>query len=497
MRRRAGRALLACAAALQVAAAEAPTTAALEHHGDPSRAGVYVDPALTRAAAKGYHLDPAFDARLPGAVYAQPLYAPGVRGGPDLVVAASERNEVAAFDARSGAAIWRRTLGAPVARARLPCGNIDPLGVTGTPVIDPASRTLYLDALTMPDGGATKVHQVFALGLDDGAVRPGWPLDVAGLARRRGLSFDAAVQNQRGALALAAGTLYVPFGGHFGDCGDYHGFVFAIPLRDPAAATAYRTPARGAGIWAPGGLSAADGQLFAATGNSFGATTWGGGDAVLRFQAGAPLAGAAPDHFAPANWKELDEGDVDLGGTAPLPVDLPGATPSKLVVALGKDGKAYLLDRARLGGVGGQLAAVPVADDLIINAAAAYATAKGTYVAFRGQGKGCPEEADLTAIRLVPGAPPTARVAWCARQGGKGSPMVTTTGGGGEAIVWSVGAEGDERLHGFDGDTGAVVYAGGGPGDALGKVRRFQSPILAKGRIYVGVDGGVKAFRRD
>ncbi|HZZ85203.1 MAG TPA: hypothetical protein VFE30_11750 [Anaeromyxobacteraceae bacterium] len=488
----------AAPAGMTRADAAPPPGAVLEHHGGPGRAGVYVDPSLTRAAAAGFHLDPSFRARLSGAVYAQPLYVPGAKGRPDLVVAASERNEVGAFDARTGAPVWKRTLGAPVPRSRLPCGNIDPLGVTGTPVADPASRTLYLDAMTTPDGGATKRHLVFALSLDDGATRPGWPIDVARAAGARGLSFDAAVQNQRGALALLAGTLYVPFGGHWGDCGDFHGWVFAVPVADPAALTAWRSPAQGAGIWAPAGLSAADGQLFGSTGNSFGARSWSGGEAVLRFAAGAPLGAGAPEFFAPADWKALDETDTDLGGTAPLPVDLPGASPARLLAALGKDGKLYLLDRARLGGVGGQLAAVEVARGPIINAAAAYSTAKGSYLVFRGEGKACPggRGGDLAAVRLVPGAPPSAELAWCARQGGKGSPMVTTTDGRAEAIVWSVGAEGDDRLRGFDGDTGEVVYAGGGRQDALGGVRRFQTPILAGGRIYVGVEGGVKAFSR-
>lgn len=74
--------------------------------------------------------------------------------------------------------------------------------------------------------------------------------------------------------------------------------------------------------------------------------------------------------------------------------------------------------------------------------------------------------------------------------------MVTTTDGHDEAIVWSVGAEGDSRLHGFDGDTGEVVYPGGGPSDELPAVRRYQAPILAGGRIFVAVDGGVRAFTR-
>jgi hypothetical protein len=74
--------------------------------------------------------------------------------------------------------------------------------------------------------------------------------------------------------------------------------------------------------------------------------------------------------------------------------------------------------------------------------------------------------------------------------------MVTTTDGSAQAIVWSVGAEGDQRLHGFDGDTGQTVYAGGGTGDALGNVRRYHTPILARGRILVGADGAVRALVR-
>lgn len=182
-------------------------------------------------------------------------------------------------------------------------------------------------------------------------------------------------------------------------------------------------------------------------------------------------------------------------------VDVPGATPSALLVGLGKDGKIYLADRADLGGVGGPgapVAVVQVASGAIINAAASYATALGTYVVFKGRGSACPagQSGDLTAVRIVPGSPPTVATAWCASQNGQGSPMVTTTDGSAEAIVWSVGAEGDQRLHGFDGDTGEVVFAGGGAGDVIGPVRRFHTPILARGRIFVAADGAVVAFVR-
>src|SRR5512142_1031877 len=188
-------------------ASAGPIFPVLEHHAGPRRDGRYVDPGLTRAAAAGYRRDPGFQATLPGALYAQPLLVPGGGGKPDVLVAASEQNVVGAFDPITGAARWTRTLAPPAPLSSLPCGNIDPLGVTGTPVVDPATRTLYLDAMTTPDGGTTHRHLLFALSVDDGAIRPGWPVDVA--ARVPG--FDASVQNQRGALALVQGRVYVPF----------------------------------------------------------------------------------------------------------------------------------------------------------------------------------------------------------------------------------------------------------------------------------------------
>lgn len=490
-------AMVSCGGSAAATPAGGPAGGAvLEHHGGPARTGVYVDPSLTRAAAAGFRLDPAFRATLEGAVYAQPLYVPGATGARALVLAASEANEVAAFDAATGAAVWRRRLGAPVPLSSLPCGNIDPLGVTGTPVVDAATRTLYLDAMVTPDGGTTKQHLLFALGVDDGAVRPGWPLDVGQVARAGDVRFDAAVQNQRGALALVGGTLYVPYGGHFGDCGDYRGWLLAVPVANPQAARAWATGARGGGIWGPSGVASDGASVFVATGNTFGARSWSGGEAILRFPAGTALPDAPADFFAPPDWKDLDAHDTDLGGTGPIVLDVPGTPPARLVVGLGKDGKIYAVDRTRMGGIGGALASATVSSSSIINAAAAYTTVQGTYVVFRGAGTGCPEgrSGGLTAVRIRPGPPPSVTTAWCAPLDGRGSPMVTTTDGRSEAVVWVVGAEGDERLHGFDGDGGAAVAGAGG--EALGRVRRFQTPILAGGRIYVAVDGGVRAFVR-
>jgi hypothetical protein len=160
---------------------------------------------------------------------------------------------------------------------------------------------------------------------------------------------------------------------------------------------------------------------------------------------------------------------------------------------MGKDGKIYLLDRARLGGLGGALAVEKLVRGPIIDAAAAYTTALGTYVVFRalGGGVGCPGGAggDLVAVRLSPTAPPRPSIAWCVEEVGLNAPMVTSTDGRAEAVVWSLAAGGDGRLHAYDGDTGAIVHA---PQDGLGGVRKFHTPIVGGGRIFVGTDVGVK-----
>ena len=473
----------------------------LEHHNGPRRDGLYLDSTLTRASAATFHRDLSFATSLSGAVYAQPLFFANGPGGKDVVIAATGQNVVYALDAATGSPVWQRSLGTPVPRATLPCGNLDPLGVTGTPVIDPVSRTLYLAAMTTPDGGATKRHLAFALSLDDGSVRSGWPVDVGAAASFGGNAFLASVQNQRGALALLGGTLYVPYGGHWGDCGSYRGWLLGIPLGNPGAVKAWATGAVGGGAWGPSGVASDGTWLFLATGNTFGASNWAGGEALLRFAPGPAFGGSPADYFAPGNWQALDAGDVDLGGTGPMLLDVPGATPSQLLVGLGKDGKIYLADRTNLGGVGGAVAVAVVSSGAIINAAAAYTTATGAYVAFKGAGSACPagQGGELTAVRVVSGSPPSVVTAWCARQNGAGSPMVTTSDGHAEAIVWGIGADagGDARLHGFDGDSGQVVYAGGGPADAMpGGVPRFQTPILAKGRLFVGGNGAIHAFTR-
>src|SRR5262249_17046664 len=148
----------------------------------------------------------------------------------------------------------------PVPLSMLPCGNVDPNGVTATPVIDFATRTLYLSAEVLTGGADT--HAIFALSIDDGSIKPGWPVDMAATAKSGPTKFNPNPQGSRGALALLDGTLYVPFGGRFGDCGDYHGWVVAISTTDPTHVKAWATPAPAGGIWAAGGVSTDGVNLF-------------------------------------------------------------------------------------------------------------------------------------------------------------------------------------------------------------------------------------------
>ncbi len=129
---------------LQQAAAQEHSI--LTYHGDAARSGNLVVPRLTWDKARSIHMDRAFDARFSGHVYAQPLYWQVPGSNKAMLLVATEANVVEALDAETGKQLWRRSLGSPVSRSALLCGNISPLGITGSPVIDEATQAIYLDA---------------------------------------------------------------------------------------------------------------------------------------------------------------------------------------------------------------------------------------------------------------------------------------------------------------------------------------------------------------
>ena len=461
-----------------------PTSAQVnvtQQHNHLSRDGLYIDAAFTPANAANLRRDLNFNGTISGNVYAQPLY---VEGGPNgaMVIAVTESNNVYALNANNGNVIWQRNLG-PAVTSGLPCGNINPLGITGTPVVDLASRSLFLDA--MIDGNPKK-HFVYSLNVDTGTTNPGWPVNLDATVAFNGTTFTSNVQNERGGLAIVNGIVYVPFSGHAGDCGTYHGWVVGISINNPASVRAWATAAVGGGIWGHSGVASDGANMFVITGNTFNTQgNWMGGEAIIRLQAGPVFS----SFWAPPNWFSLDQGDTDLGGVSATLVDVPGATPSQLVLALGKDGMAYLLDRNNLGGVTAPVASESLPTAVRGQSAATYHTSQGTYFVFHTENNA------VAAYKVTATSPPTIVPAWSVSQTGLGSTWVTSTDGTNNAIVWVAGAGGDGRLHAYDGDTGNVVYAGGGANEMMSGTRKWNTGIVARGRIYYPADNKIYAFK--
>jgi outer membrane protein assembly factor BamB len=377
---------------------------------------------------------------LDGKVYAQPLIAG------DNVVVATEGNSVYALGRGNGAVVWRAALGPSVDGKSLPCGNIDPSGITGTPVVDAGSGTFDVVAF-LADGPH---HELFALDLATGAVRWHRPIDPPGLSPK--------VEQERGAATISGGRVYVPYGGLAGDCGPYKGAVVSVPADGSGDLAAYIVPTtREAGIWTPGGPVVDEhGDLWIATGNSESTSAFDYGNAVVHLDP----ALAAVDYWAPTNWVALNRDDVDLGSATP--VLLPGGR----VFAIGKEGIGFLLDRSHLGHEGGELFSARVC-------AAGFGTAA---VAAGLLFVPCAD--GLVALRVTGNR---FDVAWRSPAVSTASPIVA---GG---AVWAVDGKG--TLTAFDPATGTPRFTA-----PLGPVTRFGSPAAARGLVVAATGNQVVAF---
>ena len=272
----------------------------------------------------------AWTVNVDGDVYASPLIVGG------HVIVATENNTVYSLDLFTGATVWHQPLGDPVDGSTLPCGNIKPLtGITGTPVADLSAGRLYVVAYLR-----SHHHMLFALRLVDGSVV--WQQDVDPPGS------DPTVQQQRGALALGSGFVYVPFGGLLGDCGNYHGYLDAVRVTG-GPPMVYRVPsARMAGIWTPAGPTVdSEGNVYVVTGNGSGRSAFDYSNAVIELSSDVQQV---KSYFAPSNWVALNDSDTDLGSVGPTLISSLG-----VVMVIGKDGVAYLLKAGLLGGVGGQI----------------------------------------------------------------------------------------------------------------------------------------------
>ena len=484
-------------------AGASPTTSAsvLERNGGPTRESHWIQPTLTKAAAAKMTPETNFSATFQGNMFASPLYIEHGPGGKGAFIAVSADNVVTALDETTGATIWSKTLGAAPGMKGQACGvSFDPVGILGTPVIDEKSGTIYVAA---PIGTDTVERQeVHALAVADGAPRAGWPINVSSM-KAGSLAFNTKFQNQRSALSLVNGIVYVAYGGFSGDCDDYHGWIVAIDAADPSKVGAWATAGQGEAIWASGGFASDGTSIFPVTGNGKATSRdASNSESILRISGLAQFQKSNTNEFYPSTWKSMDSADADLGSSNSLLMHIPGASmPERVLVALGKDSKIYLVDPSNLGGSDGHIATLQVANPSmpalagVKTSPTAYTTANGTYLAFTVESApDCPNNVTgraVMGVKITGGSPPTADVAWCTPGPNPPSaPISTTTDGKANPIVWFAN---NGQLKGVDGDTGESVFDGGT--GACSGVQRWTSPIAVKGRIVVGANGKLCSWK--
>ena len=405
------------------------------YHHDNARTGYLAGLADPTRLAR------AWSAHLDGAVYGEPL----VVG--DRVLVATEQDSLYALSLRSGQVQWHTRVGEPVPLSALPCGNIDPLGITGTPVYDPATGLVF--AVAEVTGPA---HVLVGMDVRGGQVRVRRVVDPPGI--------DVRPHQQRAALALSQGKVYVAYGGLLGDCGDSRGRVVASSPDGRGPLLTFQVPTRReAGIWAASGPAVdARGNLFVAVGN--GAATggaWDHSDSVLRLAPDLRLQ----DGFAPRQWPADNAADADLGSMGPL------LLPGGLVFADGKSGLGYLLRADHLGGIGGALVERPVCRAFGGSAAAG----STLYV---------PCTDGVRQVLVGPGA--RLELGWQAPARVSGSPVV------GGRTVYSLDPAGGV-LYALDAGGGGVRTSA-----PVGPTSRFATPTLAGGLVLVGTLTGVTAL---
>jgi hypothetical protein len=313
-----------------------------------------------------------------GYVYAQPLYVPNVtigRTSHNVLFVATEHDQLYAFDVNTGQQLWHSNflfgsepllVVSTVSSTDVNCTDLVPeIGITGTPVIDTTTNTMYVMVETKEYDPQTRItnfyHRLHALDITTGGDKVA-PHTVIAVARGTGtgsiggtVSFNPLLANQRAGLLLADGQVFVSWSSHC-DLGAYHGWLMSFNERTLAASGVFIDTPNGyeGGFWAGGSGPAADanGSIYAATGNGDFSANSGGidyGDSVLRLNWSSSGISVS-DYFTPWDQQTLDENDTDVasGGVVLLPYQ-PGAPYPHLLLQVGKEGTIDLIDRDNMG----------------------------------------------------------------------------------------------------------------------------------------------------
>ena len=474
------------------------------------------EPSLSPSAVAASDFGQLFSTPVDGQVYAQPISVGGT------LVVATENNNVYGLNLVTGAVKWSRNVGPAWPASTLNCGDLVPnIGITATPVYDPATGSLYFTSKVNDGASAATPHwYMHAVDPATGVERSGWPVVIQGTPTNNpGNPFNPKTAMQRPGLLLLGGVVYAGFASHC-DYGPYVGYVVGVKTATPSISTLWATETGSstaeAGIWQSGGglISDGAGQIIFTTGNGVSPAPGPGktppttfGESVVRLAVGANGTLSAKDYFSPANNTGLDTDDSDLGSGAPLaiPDGFGTAAHPHLLVQVGKDGRVFLLDRDNLGGTaqgpGGTDAALGINSGAgVWGHPAFYGGTDGGYVYT------VENSSYLRASKIGvdgKGLPSLTSVATSSDTFGytSGSAVVTSNGTtAGSGLIWVVrasgpaGSNGQLRAYNAVPQNGKMnlVYSA-----SIGTASKFAVPATDNGRVYVGTrDGHVFGFGR-
>ena len=442
----------AAAAAPTSSSTSVPTTAPVStgwtvYHGDP--AGDGTAPAISKVdTAAPTWTSPS----LPGQLYGEPL----VSG--DRVFVATQDDTVDALSTATGAIAWSTHVGTPVPSSDLPCGDISPtVGITGTPVIDPARAEIFVVADELTRG--TPAHVLVGLSTATGKVELSQDIDPTGA--------NPAALLQRTGLTLDQGRVVFGMGGNYGDCSTYRGRVLSVPEAgghaDVFTVDAGSGESQGA-VWMGGAAPVVDasGNVWVTVGNgsvSSSSHAYDDSDSLLELSPSMQLL----QYFAPSTWPSDNANDLDIS-TAPVLLS------DGQVIVAGKSRIVFLLNTSSLGGIGKEKASLPGACNDDIDGG----------VAFEGTTAYLPCLSGTIAVSATT-SPARLRLLWTSSVGG-GPPILA---GG---MVWTVGQDG--VLYGLNPTTGAVRrhVSVGAPAN------HFPTPSVGAGLFLVPTAHRVVAF---
>jgi len=502
------------------------------YHNDPGRSGANTQETLLYPAnVNSKQFGKLFTSAVDGYVYAQPLYVANVAiggGKHNVLYVATEHDSVYALDADSGVVYWQKSLipsgGRTVngdADIAAGCEDMVPeIGITGTPVIDPATNTLYVVAASMVGGAA--VQYLHALDLVSAGEKFGGPVNIqaavpgsAGDAKLSIVSFNPLQENQRAALLLENGHVIIGWASHC-DVDPWHGWVMSYGAGTLAQEAAYNSTPNGGegGIWMSGGGVAADaaGDLYFTTGNG----DWNGttdlSDSVVKL--GPPANGAFPvlDYFTPFNQASLAAGDIDVASSPPILLPtLPSGL--QLLAQMGKTGTIFVLNRANLGKYCVQSTPACTGSDPQIVQEIPNATTGvwGSPAYWNGSlyWGGQSDRMTAFAFNTTTGRVSTSPTSQTPQYFGYPAPTPSISSNGtASGILWALDASANgstcigglncQVLYAYDATNLAVLLYSSSQApnlrDVPGSAVKFATPMIANGKVYVGSQYAVSGY---